>query len=112
MEHKGTAVIAAKRLLLRRFVIEDAEAMFHNWASDEEVCKMWIRDSRYFCSISTSSTAFRMFAAHVVSCKCSSIIQADHSSAVGFATVSYTHLDVYKRQGPRCSINSVKIPAS
>lgn len=39
MEHKGTAVIAAKRLLLRRFVIEDAEAMFHNWASDEEVCR-------------------------------------------------------------------------
>ena len=39
MEHKGTAVIASKRLLLRRFVIEDAEAMFHNWASDEEVCR-------------------------------------------------------------------------
>ena len=39
MEHKGTTVITSKRLLLRRFVIEDAEAMFHNWASDPDVCR-------------------------------------------------------------------------
>ena len=39
MEHKGTTVITSKRLLLRRFVIEDAEAMFHNWASDPEVTR-------------------------------------------------------------------------
>lgn len=39
MEHKGTVVITSERLLLRRFVLADAEAMFHNWASDEEVCR-------------------------------------------------------------------------
>lgn len=39
MEHKGTTVITSKRLLLRRFAIEDAEAMFHNWASDPDVCR-------------------------------------------------------------------------
>ena len=27
MEHKGTTVITSKRLLLRRFAIEDAEAI-------------------------------------------------------------------------------------
>ena len=41
---------------------------------------------RCFFSISTAFTALRIFAAHSASCKCSSIIQADHSSAVGFAT--------------------------
>ena len=29
----------SERLVLRRFVIEDAEAMFENWASDPEVTK-------------------------------------------------------------------------
>ena len=39
LTHKGTQTIETSRLLLRRAVREDAESMFHNWASDPEVTK-------------------------------------------------------------------------
>ncbi len=39
MKHKGTKTIHTNRLLLRRFYIGDAEAMYRNWASDPEVVK-------------------------------------------------------------------------
>ncbi len=43
MEHKGTVRLETERLILRRFMIDDAEAMFRNWCSDDEVTKflMW-----------------------------------------------------------------------
>lgn len=39
MQHRGTKLLEAERLVLRRFTADDAEAMFHNWASDDEVTK-------------------------------------------------------------------------
>lgn len=39
MNHKGTKTIETKRLILRPFTIEDAPAMYHNWAKDSEVTK-------------------------------------------------------------------------
>ncbi|MGN1084500.1 MAG: GNAT family N-acetyltransferase [Lachnospiraceae bacterium] len=39
MEHKGTKRLETDRLILRRFIPEDAESMYHNWASDPEVSK-------------------------------------------------------------------------
>lgn len=39
MRHCGTQRIETDRLVLRRFVPEDATAMYKNWASDEEVTK-------------------------------------------------------------------------
>ena len=39
MKHLGTKYIETKRLILRRFTLEDAGAMFRNWASDEEVTR-------------------------------------------------------------------------
>ncbi len=39
MEHKGSKIITTKRLILRPFRANDAEAMFHNWASDHEVTR-------------------------------------------------------------------------
>lgn len=39
MNHCETYTIETKRLLLREFIVEDAEAMFQNWASDKEVTK-------------------------------------------------------------------------
>lgn len=39
MVHKGTQTIKTRRLVLRRFRLEDARAMFHNWAGDSEVTK-------------------------------------------------------------------------
>ncbi|NLA84266.1 MAG: GNAT family N-acetyltransferase [Clostridiales bacterium] len=39
MIHKGTKELHTERLVLRRFVIEDAQDMFNNWANDPEVTK-------------------------------------------------------------------------
>lgn len=39
MNHIGTQYIETKRLILRRFEVSDAQAMFDNWASDDEVTK-------------------------------------------------------------------------
>ena len=39
MNHTGTQYIETERLILRRFERSDAQAMFDNWASDDEVTK-------------------------------------------------------------------------
>ncbi len=39
MKHCGTQKLETERLILRRYVKEDAEAMYKNWASDPEVTK-------------------------------------------------------------------------
>jgi len=39
MKHLGTKVLETDRLILRPFRMEDARAMFDNWASDPEVTK-------------------------------------------------------------------------
>ena len=39
MNHKGTVTLETKRLILCRFTMDDAEAMFQNWANDDEVTK-------------------------------------------------------------------------
>lgn len=43
MKHCGTQKLETERLILRRYVGEDAAAMYKNWASDPEVTKflMW-----------------------------------------------------------------------
>ena len=37
--HKGTQTIETKRLILRRFYMDDAQAMYDRWASDPEVTR-------------------------------------------------------------------------
>ena len=39
MKHAGTQRIETKRLILRAFQLDDAKAMFRNWANDPEVTK-------------------------------------------------------------------------
>lgn len=39
LTHQGTQVLETSRLLLRPFILEDAPAMYHNWASDPQVCR-------------------------------------------------------------------------
>lgn len=39
MNHQGTKRIETERLILRPFLLEDAENMYKNWASDPEVTK-------------------------------------------------------------------------
>lgn len=58
MNHIGTKRLETERLILRRFTIEDAEYMFNNWGSDDEVTKYltWpthksIEDSKSFINM-------------------------------------------------------------
>jgi len=37
LTHKGTTTLETDRLILRRFTVDDAEAMYRNWASDPKV---------------------------------------------------------------------------
>lgn len=39
MQHFGTKILESQRLLLRPFTVEDADAMYRNWASDSAVTK-------------------------------------------------------------------------
>ncbi|MBS4785973.1 MAG: GNAT family N-acetyltransferase [Clostridiales bacterium] len=39
MKHLGTAELNTPRLILRKFRLEDADAMYRNWASDGEVTR-------------------------------------------------------------------------
>jgi len=39
MEKLGTKLLETDRLILRKFTIDDADEMYHNWASDPEVTK-------------------------------------------------------------------------
>lgn len=39
MKHLGTQTLETPRLWLRRFAIQDAQAMYDNWASDPEVTR-------------------------------------------------------------------------
>lgn len=39
LTHKGTKTLETPRLILRRAIMEDAQPMFRNWASDPEVTK-------------------------------------------------------------------------
>lgn len=39
MTHRGTERLETERLILRRFKVSDAENMFYNWASSENVTK-------------------------------------------------------------------------
>ena len=39
MKHCGTQTLETKRLILRRFTVRDADAMYTNWAADPEVTR-------------------------------------------------------------------------
>jgi len=39
MKHLGTKQLETARLILRQFTLDDAQAMYENWASDPEVTK-------------------------------------------------------------------------
>ncbi|MCQ2482823.1 MAG: GNAT family N-acetyltransferase [Clostridia bacterium] len=39
MRYNGTPVLESDRLILRRFTLDDAQAMYENWASDTEVTR-------------------------------------------------------------------------
>ena len=39
LQHKGTQRLETTRLILRKFTMDDAQAMYENWASDPEVTK-------------------------------------------------------------------------
>jgi len=57
MKHQGTKRLETDKLILRQFVVSDAEAMYHNWANDPDVTKylMWPHHE----SVEVSSTVLK-----------------------------------------------------
>ncbi len=55
MKHVGTQEITTPRLLLRRFTLSDAPAMYQNWARDAEVTR-WMRWNAHVCVAETKAT--------------------------------------------------------
>ena len=47
MKHCGTQRLETERLILRRFISEDADAMYKNWASDD-----WVNS---YCEVQTGT---------------------------------------------------------
>lgn len=45
MNFKGTERLETERLILRKLTLGDAENMFKNWASDDEVTKYLVWES-------------------------------------------------------------------
>ena len=41
IQHIGTKPLETERLILRRYKIDDAEDMFANWVTDQEVTRFW-----------------------------------------------------------------------
>ena len=39
LNHRGTDTIKTRRLVLRPYLDGDGDAMYLNWANDEEVCR-------------------------------------------------------------------------
>lgn len=56
MKHCGTQRLETERLVLRRYVSEDAAAMYKNWASDPEVTKFLMWQTHSSQSVSQSIT--------------------------------------------------------
>lgn len=57
MNHMGTRELRSDRLLLRRFSIEDAEAVYYNWANDPEVTRYLMWDAH--TDVSTSQSVIK-----------------------------------------------------
>lgn len=64
MKHCGTQTIETKRLLLRQFTMDDAEAMYTNWASDPAVTKYltW----QHHTSIETTKAVLEDWLSHYI----------------------------------------------
>ncbi|WP_367277786.1 GNAT family N-acetyltransferase [Clostridium sp.] len=56
MKHCGTKTIETDRLILRKFMPKDSDAMYKNWVSDVEVTKylMWSAHKNQEVSISVT----------------------------------------------------------
>ena len=52
MEHLGTKKLETKRLILRKFTLNDAQNMFNNWANDDEVTKYLVWPSHQNINVS------------------------------------------------------------
>lgn len=52
MNHLGTINLETERLILRKFKLSDAEALYNNWANDGEVTKFLMWPTHYSLEVS------------------------------------------------------------
>jgi len=60
MNHQGTKTLETERLILRKFDLNDSEAMYRNWASDPEVTKYLTWET--YQSVSEADSILAMWA--------------------------------------------------
>lgn len=109
MNHTGTPEIRTNRLVLRPFCMDDAPAMFANWASDAEVTRflMWpahstIDVSRYVLNDWIPHYAepdYYHWAITIDGMPIGSIAVVDHDDRVGKAHIGYCIGRAWWRQG-------------
>lgn len=90
MKHLGTMNIETDRLFLRQFTLDDAGAMYRNWASDPEVTKFmtWPTHS----SVEISSMVLSDWASHYAEENCYqwAIVPKNFGEPIG--SISAVHL--------------------
>lgn len=109
MNHTGTPILETNRLILRPFRSEDAENMFHNWASDPEVTKFltWpthtnVEVSRYVLSDWIPHYAepdYYHWAITLDGYAIGSMAVVDHDDRIGKAHIGYCIGRNWWRQG-------------
>ena len=101
MNHIGTKVLLTERLILRKLKMSDAQDMFDNWASDDEVTKYltWpthasVQDAKDFISFLSENYVRRDFYCWGIELKeigqvIGSISVNNHNDDIGSAHIGY-----------------------
>ncbi len=111
MQHLGTQILKTERLTLRPFVIEDAQAMFDNWAGREAVTRttQWARHESVFetegiltawCALYADARVYNWaIVLHSLGKPIGNIACMDFSERDRRCTVGYCLSDDYWNQG-------------
>lgn len=102
MKHIGTQTLETERLILRKFVVDDADDMFNNWASSETVTKFmtWqahtsVDDTRdyikYLCSEYENDNAYHWC-----------IVSKESGQAIGSISVVFIKDDIKSAEVGYC----------
>lgn len=94
MTHKGTVTLETERLILRRFTMEDADAVYNNWANDPEVTRFLNFQPHADVSVSRTCLAEWIEGYEKVYTYRWAIIPKDFGEPIGYICVGRFTLDL------------------